>query len=442
MLYTIIDVETTGKTNRITEISIFKFDGNKVVDEFTSLVNPEDLIPSHITELTGINNAMVANAPLFSEIAQEVLNITEGTIFVAHNVSFDYKVISGEFKKLNIEFKREKLCTIKLSRKLLPGYKSYSLGKLCRDLDINLLNRHRAKGDAEATVILFELLLKQKNASEVFEAFLKGNTKQVKLPPNLSKKVFEDLPNKPGIYYFKNKENEIIYIGKALNLKEKALNHFSTKKKKEIELCKEITDIDFELSGSELIASLMENTAVKKHNPNYNQNPSKSIKPYGLLNYIDRNGVVHFAINTLKLSHNPLAILSSKKEALFFLQSLCNKFELCPKFCHLEESKDQCNSYSTKACKGICISKESVALYNVRVKQAQKFIVENYKNQLIKLPGRKDQEEAFVQVKDGVYKGYGFINTENKTNIDIENSLIQQEDNLDVQQILRTYSLI
>jgi len=138
MLYTIIDVETTGKTNRITEISIFKFDGNKIVEEFTSLVNPQDLIPDHITALTGIDNEMVYDAPLFSEIAQEVLNITEGTTFVAHNVNFDYNVINGEFKRLNIDFKRKKLCTIRLSRKLLPGHKSYSLGKLCKDLNINL----------------------------------------------------------------------------------------------------------------------------------------------------------------------------------------------------------------------------------------------------------------------------------------------------------------
>jgi len=155
MLYTIIDVETTGKTNRITEISIFKFDGSEIIEEFTSLVNSEALIPDHITILTGITNEMVRNAPLFSEIAKDILKITEGTTFVAHNVNFDYNVINGEFKRLGIAFKRKKLCTVRLSRKLLPGHKSYSLGKLCKDLKIDILNRHRAKGDAEATVLLF-----------------------------------------------------------------------------------------------------------------------------------------------------------------------------------------------------------------------------------------------------------------------------------------------
>jgi len=443
MLYTIIDVETTGKTNRITEISIFKFDGNKIVEEFTSLVNPQDLIPDHITALTGIDNEMVYNAPLFSEIAQEVLNITKGTTFVAHNVNFDYNVINGEFKRLNIDFKRKKLCTIRLSRKLLPGHKSYSLGKLCKDLNINLSNRHRAKGDAEATVILFKLLLQQKDAEEVFTSFLKGNSKQGTLPPNLPASIFEAIPNKPGIYYFKNKKNEIIYVGKAIDLKKRVLSHFYNKKKKELDLCRETADINFELSGSKLITLLMEDAAIKQHFPEYNVASKKTVRPYAILNYVDRNGVIPFAINTLKLTPNPLAILYSKRDALSFIEALCSKFELCPKFCHLQEGVDKCNHYKIKTCKGICINEESVALYNLRVKQAQKFIVENYENQVIKQPGRELDEEAFVQVKNGIYQGYGFINSHEQISneSELDNFIIPQKDNFDVQRILRNYSL-
>jgi DNA polymerase-3 subunit epsilon len=156
MIYTIIDVETTGQGNRMTEISIFKYDGTTVIDEFTSLVNPESYIPQHITALTGISNETVANAPVFEDVANEVLSITEDAIFVAHNVNFDYNVISGEFKRIGLEFTRKKLCTVRLSRRLLPGHRSYSLGKLCKGLNINLVDRHRARGDAEATTILFE----------------------------------------------------------------------------------------------------------------------------------------------------------------------------------------------------------------------------------------------------------------------------------------------
>ena len=213
-IYTIIDVETTGRSNQITEISIFKFDGKKVIDEFTSLVNPNALIPPYITTLTGIDNALVANAPTFAEIAEEIENITKDTIFVAHNVNFDYNVIGNEFKAINLEFRRKKLCTVRLSRELIPGLKSYSLGKLCKSLEIPLSDRHRARGDAEATVILFELLLKQEAAEATFEKFLKPSSKESTLPPHLPSKVFEALPTEPGIYYFKNKKARLFMLEK------------------------------------------------------------------------------------------------------------------------------------------------------------------------------------------------------------------------------------
>ena len=175
-MYCIVDIETTGngiKGNKITEISIFKYNGTEVVDEFTSLVNPESLIPTHITALTGITNSMVADAPLFSEIAESILNITKDCVFVAHNVNFDYNIIRNEFKAIGVIFNRKKLCTVRLSRALMPGYRSYSLGKLCKSLDIQLTDRHRARGDAEATTVLFNQLLRQQNAADVFKKFLK-----------------------------------------------------------------------------------------------------------------------------------------------------------------------------------------------------------------------------------------------------------------------------
>ncbi|WP_375242556.1 exonuclease domain-containing protein [Lacinutrix sp.] len=232
MFYTIIDVETSGRTNRITEISVFKYNGDTVVDEFTSLVNPNCYIPDHITALTGIDNGTVANAPDFQDIAQQILDITEDAIFVAHNVNFDYNVIRNEFKSLNIEFNRKKLCTVRLSRKLLPGHKSYSLGKLCKDLNINANGRHRARGDAEATVILFQKLQAQEKSREVFSAFLNKNSKEATLPPNLPKEIFNAIPNSIGIYYFKNKKGEIIYVGKAKDLKKRVLSTFIVNHKK------------------------------------------------------------------------------------------------------------------------------------------------------------------------------------------------------------------
>ncbi|RLJ68655.1 DNA polymerase-3 subunit epsilon [Lacinutrix venerupis] len=443
MHYTIIDVETSGRTNRITEISVFKYDGNKVIDEFTSLVNPNCYIPEHITALTGIDNGTVANAPEFHEIAQQVLEITKDTIFVAHNVNFDYNVIRNEFKSINIDFTRKKLCTVRLSRKLLPGHKSYSLGKLSKDLNININGRHRAHGDAEATVTLFKKLQAQDNAENVFSNFLNKNSKEATLPPNLPKEVFNALPNATGIYYFKNKKNEIIYVGKAKNIKKRVLSHFYSKAQKSLNMVRETRNIDFELSGSELIALLMEDAAIKQHFPQYNKVAKRAPKGFSLFSYQDRNNIMHIAINNSKATPNPIITFYSLREARLFLERICEQFNLCPKFCHLQEGVSECSHFSIKNCKGICKGNEDVNIYNERVTNAICEIVNDSQDKILKEKGRNDNEEAFVIIKNGTYLGYGFIDkNEQITHEDeLENYLIKQKDNSDVQGILRSVLL-
>lgn len=438
-MYTIIDVETTGQTNRITEISIFKYDGNKVVDEFTSLVNPEDFIPTHITALTGIDNRMVANAPYFSDIAEDVLRITEEAIFVAHNVNFDYNVISGEFKRLNIEFRRKKLCTVRLSRKLIPGFRSYSLGKLCANLDINIEGRHRARGDAEATVILFQMLLSQENAETVFTEFLKKNSKEATLPPHLPKEVFEALPHAPGVYYFRNKKGKIIYVGKAKDIKKRVLSHFYDKKQKELDLCRETGHIDFELSGSELVALLMEDAAIKHHYPQYNVVSKRAPRSFAIFSYTDRAGIVHLAFNTAKGAPNPHLILYSQQQCRLVLEQICARFDLCPKFCHLQENVSSCSHYSIETCKGVCRGEETTLSYNERVALAVEHIRASNQNLILKEKGRTIDEDAFIMVRNGIYLGYGFVDrSADLSNLEeLENYLIPQKDSVDVWRILR-----
>lgn len=396
MFYTIIDVETSGRTNRITEISVFKYNGDTVVDEFTSLVNPNCYIPDHITALTGIDNGTVANAPDFQDIAQQILDITEDAIFVAHNVNFDYNVIRNEFKSLNIEFNRKKLCTVRLSRKLLPGHKSYSLGKLCKDLNINANGRHRARGDAEATVILFQKLQAQEKSREVFSAFLNKNSKEATLPPNLPKEIFNAIPNSIGIYYFKNKKGEIIYVGKAKDLKKRVLSHFYSKSQKSLDMVRETADIDFELSGSELIALLMEDAAIKHHFPLYNKVAKRTPKGFSLFSYQDRNDIIHIAINNSKAVTKPIVTLYSLREARLFLERICEQFSLCPKFCHLQEGVSECSHFTIKNCKGVCKGNENVTNYNERVTNAICKIVNESKDLIIKEKGRNNNEDAFI----------------------------------------------
>lgn len=441
MTYTIIDVETTGKSNRITEISIFKFDGYTVIDEFTTLINPESEIPLHITALTGIDNDMVAEAPRFEDVARAILKITEDAIFVAHNVNFDYNVIIGEFKRIGIDFTRKKLCTVRLSRRLFPGFQSYSLGKLCATLNISLKNRHRARGDAEATVKLFKLLLVQENAAQVLKEFLNKNSREATLPPHLPKKVFEALPNAPGIYLFKDKKGKIIYVGKAIDIKKRVLSHFYSKSEKSLTMVRETRDIDFELSGSELIALLMEDAAIKKYYPIYNHMSKRPIQTYAIFSYEDRKGILHLAGNKSRLVQRPLLTLFAPSDVRTCLENICEEYQLCPKYCHLQENVMACSHYRITNCNGICRDEETIDTYNERVLKAILNLTKQTNDLVVKEKGRNELEDAFVMIKNGEYIGYGFVDKEEtiKHTDDLESFLIPQKNNLDVMKILRPY---
>ncbi|MEJ1222902.1 exonuclease domain-containing protein [Sediminicola sp. 1XM1-17] len=443
-MYTVIDIETTGngvKGNRITEIAIFKYDGDTIVDEFTSLVNPECEIPFFITGLTGIDNSMVRNAPKLREITDQILEITKDTIFVAHNVNFDYNIIKNQFQALGIAFSRKKLCTIRLSRKLIPGLHSYSLGKLCTALDIPLTDRHRARGDAHATVLLLERLLHTDGAQPVVQGFLNSRSQEATLPPALSKINFDSLPTSSGVYYFKNSKKKIIYVGKANNIKKRVLGHFYDKSSKEVVMCQETAHIDFELSGSELLALLMESAAIKHHFPEYNRSQKKTTQQYGIFIYEDRNGIMHMAFNKLKLAPNAIVTFNTVTECRAYLEQVCIDFSLCPKYCHLQENVAACSHYKIITCEGICRDKEPVEAYNKKVQAAVTHIIAKSDDIIIKEKGRHTDEDAIVLIKNGQYAGYGFIAKERSISSleDIDAFINPQNDNLDTQRILKSY---
>lgn len=443
-MYTIIDIETTGngvKGNRITEISIFKYDGHEVIDEFTSLVNPQCPIPAFITGLTGIDNDMVRNAPLLEEIIPQINAITADTIFVAHSVNFDYNVIKNEFKLLGHDFSRKKLCTVRLSRKLLPGFNSYSLGKLTAALGIPLTDRHRARGDAHATVLLFHKLLRAENSEKVFKLFLNSKSQEATLPPGLPKEEYLKLPTTPGVYYFKDQKGKIIYVGKAKNIKKRVLGHFYDKKTKEITLCAETTSLDFEETGNELIALLKESAEIKHHYPKYNSAQKRSIQQYGIFSYEDRNGIIHLAFNKIKMTPNPLAICYSPTEARQYLETLCSTFELCPKYCHLQENVAVCSHYKIKQCIGICSDLQMVNEYNDRVKEALTSLKEVQTDVFIKIKGRTADENAFVFIQENNYSGYGFVPKETPIHQpqDLVTFIVRQKNTLETQRIIESY---
>ncbi|CAM4201383.1 exonuclease domain-containing protein [Zobellia nedashkovskayae] len=443
-MYSIVDIETTGngiKGNKITEISIFIYDGYEIVDEFTSLVNPECEIPYFITGLTGIDNDMVRDAPKLEEIVEDILKITENTIFVAHSVNFDYNVIKNELQLLGLDFIRKKLCTVRLSRKLLPGYHSYSLGKLCSSLGIPLTDRHRARGDAHATTLLFKKLLRADGADEVFKSFLNSRSQEATLPSSLPREAFEKLPTAPGVYYFKDGKGKIIYVGKAINIKKRILSHFYDKKTKEIQLCQVTADIDFELSGSELLALLMESNAIKHHYPEFNRAQKRKIQPYGIFSYEDRNGIMHLAFNKLKMAPNSVLTLYNPTDCRLFIEEVCKSFRLCPKYCHLQENVKTCSHYRIETCDGICREEEDLALYNEKVLLALNHIRAQKENFVIKEKGRNTEEESFVLVKNSAYVGYGFINREETITAEheLETFLVPQNNTLETESIIKSY---
>ena len=442
-MYSVVDIETTGngyKGQKITEISIFIFDGEKIIDEFTSLVNPEQKIPYFITNLTGITEAMVRTAPKFYEIAKKVAEITKDTVFVAHNVNFDYNIIRDEFKSLGFDFKRKKLCTVRLSRKIIPGLASYSLGNICSTEGIEIAARHRAKGDAEATVELFKRLIERDHKFTI-NSFLNAKSREATLPPLLDKQVVDNLPEKHGVYYFKNEQKEVIYVGKANNIKQRVISHFYDKKKKERTMCLETADISYTETGSELIALLHESAEIKHLYPKFNRAQRKAGEAVGLFSYEDQKGILHLAFNRLKLTPNPIMKFYSMAACRSTLEKICEAFELCPKYCHLQPNVNACFHFQLQQCRGICSEKETIESYNKRVNQAIKSLGLQTENLVIKENGRNDKEIGFVIILKGIYQGFGYADKKLKLKKpkDYLLHVNPQKDNRDVQRILKSY---
>ena len=332
------------------------------------------------------------------------------------------------------------MCTIRLSRKLIPGLKSYSLGKLCASQNISIANRHRARGDAEATVILFEKLLKLDDGN-VVESFLNPNSRQATLPPLLPKEVFDNLSEKAGVYSFRDNNNEIIYVGKANHIKQRVSSHMYDKSKKEVTMCMETANITYTETGSELLALLFESSEIKRIYPKYNRAQRRTNESIALFTYEDRNGILHIAFNKLKLVPKPIVKFYSATECRLFIEKLCEAYELCPKYCHLQSNVTSCFHYQLKKCKGICREKESIASYNKRVQKAIESVQFGAETFVLKEKGRTEEEEAFVLVSNSVYKGFGYMakDTVMESVSDYMEVITPQNDNRDVHKILSWY---
>ncbi len=445
MKYAIIDIETTGGSasrSRITEVAIFIHDGKKVIDEYQSLVNPSSEIPWNIIRLTGITNEMVANAPLFHEIADKIDEITKDCVFVAHNVNFDYGFIRAEFERIGKSYRRKKLCTVRLSRRILPGKFSYSLGKLCSSEGIPLHDRHRAAGDAKATSILFSKLLKL-DSQGFIEKSLNPQSLEALLPPNLPKSDFLGLPSAQGLYYFTDQKKKIVYIGKAKNIRSRVHSHFSgnSNTRSKYYFVKNVFGIDFKLIPNNLLLDLVEAAEIKKHWPRYNKSMKRVTLNYGLFQYEDRNGYLRLSMGRCGKHDQPIKTFKSQALLKDFLKELVAEFNLCPRLSGLQPiSSGKCNYIEDYECKGACEQKETHKTYNLRLIRAIEEKVKPDSTFVITEPN-KDKTQAIVLVEKGRYKGYGIIpiNSNIEKLEDIKTKITSVYDDQDMAILVHSY---
>ena len=422
-MYAIIDIETTGghpSANAITEISVYISDGKNVINQFETLVNPEISIPPYIQAFTGISNEMVQDAPTFGDISPKLKEILDGNIFVAHNVNFDYSFIKHQFELVGIPYQSKKLCTVRLSRKIVPGYRSYSLGNICASLNIPLSNRHRAGGDAMATLQLFHYLLENDTENVIEESLKKGSKEQL-LPPNLPREDFEKLPKTAGVYYFIDSKGLALYVGKAKNIKSRISSHFSGSLKgaQKQNMFREVHGLSYVSTGNELMAMLLESHEIRRLWPDENRAQKRVQAVYGLFDYLDQNGKIRFGIDKVRREQRPLVTFGSRHAALAYMQSLIDEFSLCPKLCNHQTNLGECISVKNDICDGLCMAKENIVEYN---KKAQLFfdqLTAEKKAFYIVGKGRNHKEQNVIIYEPGAYIGYAYVNIKVQLDFDI-----------------------
>lgn len=410
-MYAVVDVETTGgKYNEegITEIAIFKYDGDKIVDQFISLINPERPIQPFVVQLTGINENMLRNAPKFYEVAKRIVEITEDCTFVAHNVSFDYRMMCTEFSRLGFTFERPTLCTVTLSKKLIPEQASYKLGKLVRSLGIPLSDRHRAAGDARATVKLLKLLLDKDIGKSIVKEVLR--TKEQDKAARKFLHLVDQAKGATGVYYLHNQKGDVIYIGKSTNMRKRVNQHFTGKSRKSLKLQLETHTVSTEETGSELIALLKEIDEIQLHKPKHNRVHKHDRIRFGLEQGTNAAGYRFLRIVHAQDDGSYVTTFKNLPNARKVLYFFAQKYTLCLKLVGLESLKDVCTHVQLNKCLGACIEKESTEQYNQRVQHCVDSLSFPAPNLMLIDKGRTHDERSIILIQDNDYKGFGYVN--------------------------------
>ena len=413
MLFAVVDIETTGSyaaANGITEIAIVIHDGVKVLDFYESLVNPHVPIPYFIERLTGITNAMVANAPSFEEIAGNVAALLTDKVFVAHNVNFDFSFVKYHLEHAGYTLNNKKLCTVRLSRKVLPGLNGYSLSKLTQQLQINHGQIHRAGGDALATADLLKIIV-EKDVNGEIQKMLKGGSKEQYLPPHLSVEDIKLLPSKPGVYYFYDDTGKVIYVGKAINLRKRVISHFSNNKvnKQKQDFLRETHKVSYKECATDLMAHILESAEIRRLWPKHNRSQRGYLPKYGLFLYEDSIGFKRMVLEKLKQATKPIYTFNNLNDGRECIKSLINKFELCNRLCNV--SKD---------CE--CALHKTADEYNADIEVAVQWLKDQLPTFAYLDKGLDDNDYSCILILEGNFYGMGYIDdlkadTENLTQL-------------------------
>lgn len=434
-MYAIVDIETTGshpQGNGITEIAVVLHDGNQVEGRYETLINPGYAIPPYIVQLTGITNEMTAAAPRFEEVAHKIYNLLNNRIFIAHNVNFDYSFVKYSLRAAGYDWNPKKLCTLKLSRKAFPGMHKYGLGHICRTLDITVSNRHRAGGDATATAVLFGKIL-EKGGDKLIKDFLKKENREQILPPNLPAEQVNNLPYVPGVYYFHDAHDKVIYVGKAKVLKNRVVSHFTglnTGKKRQ-EFLRNIHKVTFKECPSEFTAFILESVEIKRLWPAYNLSQKHFEHKYGIYSFEDSRGYRRLAIDKKRKYFEPVVSFNLLTDAHRMLWKIVREHELHPALCFLDKSTSVDHQYPDRE------------IYNTRVDNALINMRSQLSTYAILEPAAFGNKNVCVLVENGKFYGMGAIQ-ENMNFTDIEKlkrNITQYPENEAIKSIIRSYIL-
>ncbi|MCP5276940.1 MAG: 3'-5' exoribonuclease [Thiobacillus sp.] len=375
-----IDLETTGANptiDRITEIGIVEVEGEKV-STWNTLVKPERTIPAFIQQLTGISNEMVADAPTFAQVADELDQRLQGRLFIAHNARFDYGFIKNEFQRLGRRFRADVLCTVRLSRKLFPEHHRHNLDSLIARHGLVTGDRHRALADADLIWQFWRRALEERGDMALAEA-IGLQLKRPSLPPHLDPALVDDLPESPGVYLFHGENDVLLYVGKSINLRQRVLSHFSadTRENKAMRLTQEVRRIDWKETVGELGALLLESRLVKEGSPLHNRRLRQAaelcawqLEEQGPGDYRPRlvsDRDANFGRSEL------YGLFNSRRQATSALRKIAEAYELCPVVLGLEKPSQPgrpCFAFQVHKCRGACAGKEPIGVHSARMMAA------------------------------------------------------------------------